>query len=538
MDEALKAAIASGNAAAIKEALAAANINAETLRDMLPADVAEQLSQIINGEPSQGESPANGATEENNAAEPEQAPDKDGPRIVETDTGARDGQVKCPKCGATDIVQNPKTGKLRCNFCRHEFDAEKTEGFVQNIWELEGEVMGSGAKDIDGNAEAEQNIITMKCTSCGAEVVVDTTESTSARCHWCRNVLSVNKQIPNGAVPDAVLPFQLTKNEAKELIGKFVRKRQFFANNAFKREFSIDNVMGVYFPYMIVDVNGAATLEGEGEIKTRSYTRDKTTYYDAKVYEVGRRFDIAIEGLTMESSADKLDRKSKTRTTNIINSIMPFDTENCVKWDSNYLRGFSSEKRDVNIDTLRPMVTTQCKDIARHEAHKTINKYDRGVRWESEKFDTKGTQWRTAYLPVWLYSYQQTSGWDKGLLHYVAVNARTKETMGSVPINRFKLFMVSLIVEILCIIGALMVTASEILADSDGEGLEWILAAGGFIYYAVIYNRYRNKSARHFHEAETKTDTANLESYDNYVKERTGMRNTRIKGQNDSAVNG
>ena len=40
----------------------------------------------------------------------------DGKRIVQTDVGNKDGQNKCPKCGATDIALNVKTGKLRCNF--------------------------------------------------------------------------------------------------------------------------------------------------------------------------------------------------------------------------------------------------------------------------------------------------------------------------------------------------------------------------------------------------------------------------------------
>ena len=49
----------------------------------------------------------------------------DEPKVVKTDVGAKDGQNKCPKCGATDISTNAKTGKLRCNFCRHEFEPEK-----------------------------------------------------------------------------------------------------------------------------------------------------------------------------------------------------------------------------------------------------------------------------------------------------------------------------------------------------------------------------------------------------------------------------
>ena len=86
----------------------------------------------------------------------------------------------------------------------------------KDIHELEGEIIGSGTQDI--NEEAAENILPLKCTSCGAEVVIDTTEATQARCHWCRNTLSINQQIPNGSIPDVVLPFNVKKEEAKNEI--------------------------------------------------------------------------------------------------------------------------------------------------------------------------------------------------------------------------------------------------------------------------------------------------------------------------------
>ena len=52
---------------------------------------------------------------------------KSNKKIIKTDIDAKDGQNKCPKCGATDISLNSKTGKLRCNFCRHQFEPEKLE---------------------------------------------------------------------------------------------------------------------------------------------------------------------------------------------------------------------------------------------------------------------------------------------------------------------------------------------------------------------------------------------------------------------------
>jgi hypothetical protein len=375
------------------------------------------------------------------------------------------------------------------------------------------------------------NVITFKCSSCGAEVVIDTSETTTARCHWCRNTLSVNQQIPNGAIPDIVLPFNLTKAEAKEQIENFVGKRKFFAHPKFREEFSTDNIMGVYFPYMVVDINSHAHFSGQGEHEVRRYTRgngdNRRTYYDADLYEVERDFDLTMEGLTVESSSDKL-KKQSNKTNNVINSIMPFDIENSVKYNANYLKGYTSEKRDTNIDELRPLVDTQSKDIARFAANETLKEYDRGVNWQVEQLDVKGKQWKTAYLPVWLYSYQQKKGENDSILHYVAVNARTKETMGSVPIHMPKLLGISAVVELLGWLATLIM---------DFE-YEWLFLLSGIIYFFVMYLRYRNSNARHHHETETKKRMFNLRKIDNFIKHEKGLSNSRMIGANNTKVSG
>ena len=451
--------------------------------------------------------------------------------VIKTDVDAKDGQNKCPKCGATDISLNPKNGKLGCNFCRHEFEPEKLDAMEKDISKLEGEIVGSGATNIIADTN---DMVTFKCSSCGAEVVVDTAKATQARCHWCRNTLSVNQQIPNGAVPDTVLPFSIPKKEAKETIEKFVGKRKFFAHPMFRKEFTTDNVMGVYLPYMIVDANTHANLKGQGEHETRRWTEKNgdsyDTYYDADLYDVERDFDLTIEGLTVESSKDKLDTGSKDKTNNIINSIMPFDTENCVKWDANYIKGYTSEKRDTNVEELKGLVKEQSKDVARFAANKTLGFYDRGVRWDTENLEVKGQQWKSAYLPVWLYSYQQKKG-NNSLLHYVAVNARTKKTMGSVPIHMPKLVLISALVEILGLI-------AMIFTKTDDNNWPWLFLLSGIIYFWMMYTRYRNSGARHSHETETKTNMTNLKEYDKFVKKRRRLDNSTMEGANNTKVTG
>ena len=374
------------------------------------------------------------------------------PDPVAIDTSAaelKDGLNRCPKCGATDIRHKPGSDLLVCLYCRNEWDGARVEeefGFGVGIGELKGTVIASGARDIAADAAS---LMSFKCTGCGAEVTINTDNAMTARCHWCRHTLGVNQQVANGAVPDAVLPFHIRKEDAVARIRQFVDKRRLFALKAFKEQFTPENVIGVYLPYMIVDGNVSVGVAGQGEIQTRTYTRgkdnDKKTYYDADVYQVERHVDFTVDDLPLESSTERGNLDTKSNTNNIINTILPFDTKNAVKWNASYLSGFSSEKRNSDVEHLRPRLENQLLSVGRALVETSVSRYGRGVRWEQEHLTVHGTRWVSMYLPVWLYSYHQP-GANGGMLHYIAVNGRTGETMGSVPVQQWKLITAALTV--------------------------------------------------------------------------------------------
>lgn len=446
----------------------------------------------------------------------------------EYNPGAKDGQEKCPKCGATDISLNPTTGLLRCNFCRHEFEPMLIHTEQKNLYDLEEKIISSGASDIDNS----NSMITLKCESCGAEVVIDTEQSTQARCHWCRNTLSIQNKVPNGAVPDMVLPFSVKKSDAEDSIRKFVEKRSFFAHPTFKKEFTTENIMGVYFPYMLVDLNTHAEFAGIGEHEAACYQveidDDNTeTVYDVDEYRVFRTCDATIEDLSIESNSDIVS-KDRHKTNNIINAIMPFDTENCVHWNSNYIKGFSSEKRDLNTEHLSETVHTQTKDIIKFGLNKSVTYYDRGVRWDEQNVEVKGERWSAAYLPVWLYSYQEKKSKDDYILHYIAVNARTKETMGSIPLHMPKLLGVTAIIELIAAIAMIFIKF-----DYD-----WLLLLIGVIFFASTYFSYRNTGERHRHEIESKVDIRNIDGTDDFIRRSTGVSDSSMSDANNTTVDG
>ncbi|RYB91711.1 TFIIB-type zinc ribbon-containing protein [Nocardioides oleivorans] len=374
-------------------------------------------------------------------AEPEAGPD-----IKTVNEDLADGVNRCPKCGSTDVRLRGSTGMLVCLFCRNEWQESRVEeefGLGEGIDDLQGTVIAGGAEEIDDDANA---VVTLKCGGCGAEVVVDTAHAMNARCHWCRHTLNIQQQMPNGAVPDAVLPFRLTHDEAVTRIREFASKRQLFAHPRFKKEFVPENVLGVYLPYLVIDARAEATYAGTGEVQTRRWTEkhgdNSTTYYAADVFKVDRTVQFTVDDLTIEGAADRAS-KDESKTNNIVNTVLPFDTKNAVKWNSSYLVGFTSEKRDLDVDDLQPVLQDQLLSIGRSQVEGSIAEFDRGVRWEQEGLDVGGSRWVSMYLPVWVYSYFQE---DTKMLHYIAVNARTGETMGSVPVSQWRLVLAALTV--------------------------------------------------------------------------------------------
>ncbi len=370
-------------------------------------------------------------------------PVKEGPQIIATPGGVGDGVVRCVKCGASEVTYNAAKALFTCGFCRHQWQAEGIDaamGLSEGIHDLKGTSMSTAAVDI----EDQGALITLHCDGCGSDVVIDTDKNLRARCHWCKHELSLNNRVPNGAVPDGILPFTVTKEQAMAYIAAFVAERKSFAKAEFSTTFNPDNVMGVYLPHMTVDGNITARLDGVGEVLLKRITvNDNQTRYRIRRFSLVRKFRVAIDDVVVASSFDKVNIRSEISTNNIINAILPFDVKNTARFNSNFLGDvFTSERRDMDIAQAESYAGDHFLTIARASATPTLTGYDRGVRWEAEQVEIVGSRWTSVLLPVWLYGFvEQKKG--GAITHYMAVNGRSGSTMGSVPINEGKAAMVS-----------------------------------------------------------------------------------------------
>lgn len=75
--------------------------------------------------------------------------------------------------------------------------------------------------------------------------------------------------------------------------------------------------------------------------------------------------------------------------------------------------------------------------------------------------------------------------------------------------------------------------------DDEGSG-EWALMflLSGVVFYSVMFVRYRNTDKRHHHERETNSVTVNVQGDERLVKRLKNLRNSTMRGSNETAVRG
>lgn len=84
--------------------------------------------------------------------------------------------------------------------------------------------------------------------------------------------------------------------------------------------------------------------------------------------------------------------------------------------------------------------------------------------------------------------------------------------------------------------------AQTVTSDSPSDG-DWSLIGlafflSGFIFYGVMYVRYRNIDKRFKHESSTRADMSNVQSRDERVRQLRGLSNSTMQGANSRQVSG
>ena len=254
---------------------------------------------------------------------------------------------KCPNCGG-DLTFDPASGKYKCEYCLSSFTQEEAERANPKAAEaLNGEDDAAGAQEAsdaqkessteETKGETEQGeAVVYTCPNCGAEIVTDATTA-ATYCFYCHNPVVLSGRLSGEYMPDFVLPFKISKEQAIEKFLSFARKKRFIPKDFFEKN-QVQKMTGVYFPYWIYGGDFETDYMAHGR-KVRVWQTGDVEYKETSIYDVRREGEVRVDGLS-RNALNKADR-------DLIECVQPYRLEEMQPFSMGYLSGFQAEKRDI-----------------------------------------------------------------------------------------------------------------------------------------------------------------------------------------------
>ena len=369
---------------------------------------------------------------------------------------------QCPQCGGV-VAFNVSTGKLTCNFCGTEYERGAFEVDIP----LEGAAQVRQAEHVNSvDAFLErapwtsvvENAVSYSCRSCGAEVIADqSTVSTS--CPYCGNVMIVSGIANSENVPQAIMPFTVTKDRAE------ARMRQHFEHKWYlSRQFDaqLSHMQGIYVPYHLYDLRvwGGGEYIGYHEETDDEGHTSKTGYKG-----IVRSGYIDFERLPVDGSAKMPDGH--------MDAIAPFDFHKLQPFAASYVAGYLTEVADEDAQTCLPRAEKRARTSFEGDLKRMVNRV-RGVDGIEEtirqEVHVDHVREMACVLPVWLMHCT----WE-GHDMLFAVNGDTGKCVGDLPVDKGR--RTATVVVTLLVLLALSAFITFVVMDGNDDQMGFVIGS-------------------------------------------------------------
>ena len=333
-------------------------------------------------------------------------------------------QLKCPCCGGT-LEFNDKTQTTVCPYCDSQFTAADLKAYTDELANTEQEDTSWDESMVQAYTnEDKEGIKIYSCDSCGGEIVVEETTS-STSCPYCGNNLLVAKELAGDLKPNYVIPFKNDKEAVMESLKKFFKKKPLLTSS-FAKDNVIEEIKPLYVPFWLfdADVDGKVRFKGE---TTRRWSDANYDYKETKYYSIFRGGQIAFDHVPVDGSKKMEDQ--------LMESIEPYNFDEAEEFNAAFLAGIAADRYDVSKDETFGRATERFRDGTVQAFRGDISGYE-NVKVEESNLQFSNTNACYALYPVWILN---TKWKDKSFRF--AINGQTGKTAGNLPISVGKSFM-------------------------------------------------------------------------------------------------
>ena len=329
----------------------------------------------------------------------------------------------CGSCGAK-LSFAPGTKTLQCEYCGARNEIEGHEGQVEEL------DFTTFVSQLEGQAETMQEEL-LRCEKCGAEQHLPG-DHFAAHCAFCAAPIVSKGYAKRHIKPRAVVPFQVTREQAQDAFRKWVRGL-WLAPGELKRMARSDAAMtGTYLPFWTYDCRTASDYEGErGEDywTTETYTdRDPGGKSVTRTRQVKRTNWSPASGHVERFHDDVLVMASESLPHSLRGATLEWNLKALVPYQPEYVSNYRGEAYRIGLKEGYP-IAKHVIDAQVHDAIRgDIGGDQQRVHQVSTRYDE--VRFKHVLLPVWLSAYRFG---DK--TYRFLVNGQTGDVAGESPVS-------------------------------------------------------------------------------------------------------
>lgn len=299
---------------------------------------------------------------------------------------------KCKNCGG-NAVYNPDKKRMWCPHCESTDSQERLD------------------------SENMEN-----CTNCGAPLEGVSAYTSALKCSHCGAYLILKERVEGENRPDVILPFEISKEKAVEILKEEFGKR-ILTPDSFLEHSTLECLEGSYIPFWLYDYLSKVDYEGKAT-KVRVYRSGDYEITETSHYRVTRRMEIPFAKIPVDASARMED--------DIMDLMEPYEYQALQNFEEKYMSGFYGEMANFPEEQVEERAGEKARRDSESLLQETIAGYSTCVPVHKQ-IELTEKKVKLALMPVWVYRYR-----FRGKEYLYHVNGQTGKVIGKTPTDAGK----------------------------------------------------------------------------------------------------
>lgn len=327
-----------------------------------------------------------------------------------TEKKVKAASTKCSGCG-DDMVFSPDDACLKCSSCNSLSQISFKRVYKKHLL-IDDENVA------DSNKKFQQANRYIACPNCGAKVVLSGL-TVSSECPYCKTSLVAIKGEEDGKLPDAIVPFKISKQKAEEIFRKRLTKN-WLVPSEFKKNISAQAINAFYFPSFVFNAKCQSKYSGQAYERYRGSDGE----YHTRYFPIFGRLKTYHNSVEVESSTQLIQPE--------LELVKPYDLSQAVSYQSEFVAGYSLECYNQSVRDCYQQAQEIIKTDIRSQIIKSISAD--GVASLDINTTFIDPTFSYCVLPIYRIDYQHK---DKKYSNFL--NGQTGALGGKVPKSGWKL---------------------------------------------------------------------------------------------------